>query len=171
MLVCANHGSNLDPPLVAICFTHRILQFLAKAELFPVPILGTAIRWLGAFPVDRDAKGGDRRSYVQSLKTLKDGKALLVFPEGTRTRDGSVGEFQPGAARLACSVSGTRILPVRIRGSFDSFGRGRKFPRPCKITVSIGEPFHPDEIKGLPGDKHAWYQAVTQEMRRRILEL
>ncbi len=171
VLVCANHASNLDPTLVAICFAHRLFRFMAKAELFSVPILGTAIRWLGAFPVDREAKGGDRSSYVESLKSLKEGGVLLVFPEGTRTEDGNVQEFLAGASRLACSVPGTRILPVRIRGTFESFGRGRSFPLPSKIVVTVGEPFRPDEIKGLPGDKHAWYQAVTQETRRRILDL
>jgi len=169
VLVCANHASNFDPPLVAICFTHRIFRFMAKAELFRVPVLGTAIEWLGSFPVDREA--ADRKAYVEALKTLKEGRVLLVFPEGTRTHDGSIGPFEEGAARMACAVPGTWVLPVRIRGTYESFGRGKKFPTPHKITVNVGEPFLPESINGLPGDKRAWYQAVAEETRRRILEL
>lgn len=169
VLLCASHASNVDPPLVAICFTHRMLRFMAKAELFRVPLLGTGISWLGAFPVERG--GADRKAYVESLKILKEGGALLVFPEGTRTYDGELGEFQDGAARMACAVPGTVILPVRIRGTYESWGRGKKFPSPHKVRVTIGEPFNPESINGLPGDKRAWYQAVTEEMRRRILAL
>ncbi len=170
VLVVANHSSNLDPPIVAFSFLHRPLMFMGKAELWEKRWLGKIIEALGCFPVQRDA-AADKRAIVSAIRCLKDGEALLLFPEGTRTPDGTIQQFHPGAARIALAVPGTRILPVRIHGAFDAMGRGAGFPKPRKIRVVVGDAFDPNEIKGLPDDKKSLYQAVTDEMFRRISAL
>ena len=134
VLLVANHSSFLDPPLVG-GVTPRQLSFMAKAELFRVPLFGGLIRRLNARPVRRE--GADASALRTALRILQDGGVLLMFPEGTRGDEGTLREPKPGAAMLAV-LSGAAVVPVFIHGSGRAWPRGRSLPRPAKVTVTFG---------------------------------
>jgi 1-acyl-sn-glycerol-3-phosphate acyltransferase len=134
-IVAANHVSYLDPPaLGAAC--PRPIHFMAKAELFEIPILGKMISGCGAFPVQRGA--ADRHAIRKALRILEDGGVIGVFPEGTRSRDGETLHPQGGAALLALKA-GVPILPAAIWGTEDVDGLWH-LPKPVRIGVRFGEP-------------------------------
>jgi 1-acyl-sn-glycerol-3-phosphate acyltransferase len=136
VLLVANHSSFLDPPLVG-GVAPRHLSFMAKAELFKVPLFGALIRGLNARPVRRE--GADAAALRTALRILQDGGVLLMFPEGTRGPEGSLREPKPGAAMLAV-MSGAPVVPVFVQGSGRAWPRGQKLPRPAKVTVTFGRP-------------------------------
>jgi 1-acyl-sn-glycerol-3-phosphate acyltransferase len=129
LLVVANHISNLDPPLLGAAFPRPVL-YMAKKELFAIPLLGTLIANLGAFPVDRAA--GGTAALRASLRLLKAGNCVGVFPEGGRNIHGTNGE-KDGAAFLG-AASGVPIVPAAIVGT--------RHLRPFSpVTIIFGEPF------------------------------
>jgi 1-acyl-sn-glycerol-3-phosphate acyltransferase len=158
----ANHSSFLDPPLVGGA-SPRQLSFMAKAELFRVPLFGGLIRRLNARPVRRE--GADAGALRTALRILQEGGVLLMFPEGTRGPEGTLREPKPGAAMLAV-MSGARVVPVFIRGSGRAWPRGRRLPRPAKIVVTFGAP-RVFARRGANGAKTD-YDAVSRDMMTAI---
>jgi len=136
LLLVSNHSSFLDPPIVGGS-TPRPVSFMAKEELFRIPLFGGLIRRLNARPVRRD--GGDPAALRTALRVLEDGGALLVFPEGTRGPEGELRQGKAGAGMLAV-LSGATVVPVYISGSGRAWPRGRRLPRPVRVTVWFGEP-------------------------------
>lgn len=128
-----NHRSNLDPPLVG-CFDKKFVSFMAKEELFKNKLFGGLIKYLGAFPVSRGK--GDTGVIDTSVERLEDGD-LMIFPEGSRSKDGKVHKGHTGAA-LVAARSGKRIVPVGI--AYDGDLKFRK-----KITIKYGTPIDPAE--------------------------
>jgi len=165
VLLVANHSSLLDPPLIgAAC--RRPLCYLAKAELFRVPLLGWLIGHLNARPVRRD--GGDARALKDALRVLDAGEALLVFPEGTRGEEGRLREAKAGAGMLAV-MSGAAVVPVYIGGTGRALPRGQVLPRPAKVVVRFGPPL---TFKLAPGEaRKDQYRAAAAEMMRAIGQL
>lgn len=163
-LLVSNHASNLDPPLIAVCVP-RACHTLAKRELFDVPLLGWAIRRLYAHPIDR--AGVDRRALKECIDILKGGNVLLLFPEGTRTRDGQLQQAKAGAAMIAMQAD-VPIVPVYIEGTYEALPRGKGWPRLRKIRVHFAPPFHPQEIVAEGGEKRKAYDSLAQEMMARI---
>jgi 1-acyl-sn-glycerol-3-phosphate acyltransferase len=164
-LLVSNHVSLLDPPLVGGS-APRELYFLAKEELFEVPLLGRLIRGLNARPVKRD--GSDGRALKTALRLLTEGRALLIFPEGTRGVEGRLGEGKPGAGMLAV-MSGAPVVPVHVTGSGRALPAGRAVPRPAKVHVRFGPAlgFKP----ALGEERKERYREVTREMMRAIAQL
>ena len=162
VLLVANHSSFLDPPLVG-GVAPRPLSFMAKAELFDVPLLGALIRRLNARPVRRE--GSDAGALRTALRILQDGGALLMFPEGTRGPEGTLREPMPGAAMLAV-LSGAAVVPVFVKGSGRAWPRGQKLPRPAKVLVTFGAPqvFERRDAEGRKID----YEAVSRELMAAI---
>jgi 1-acyl-sn-glycerol-3-phosphate acyltransferase len=136
VLLVANHSSLLDPPLVG-SVAPRPIAYLAKAELFSVPLFGRLIHALNARPVRRE--GTDANALRTALRTLASGSALLVFPEGTRGDEGVLREPKAGAGMLAV-LSGAPVVPVYVSGSGRAWPRGQRLPHPGKITVTFGPP-------------------------------
>lgn len=165
LLVISNHGSTLDPPLLGFTCP-RPFTYLAKAELFEHWLLGPLIRGLGAFPIKRGSS--DRAAIRASVALLRAGKALVMFPEGTRSQDGKPREAQPGVAMLLQQVPEATILPARVDGSFDAWPPGRKLPHPRKITLTYGKPFRISDIGPLPSVKKQLYHEIGKEMMQRI---
>jgi 1-acyl-sn-glycerol-3-phosphate acyltransferase len=164
-LIVANHSSILDPPLVG-GMTPRQLTYLAKVELFRIPILGALIRRLGAQPVRRD--GADPSALRTAHRVLQDGGALLVFPEGTRGEEGVLRPAKPGAALLAMQT-GVPVVPAYVRGSGGAWPRGRRLPRPAKVVVTFGPPLSFARPTGA--DRKAQYEAASRRMMAAIAEL
>jgi 1-acyl-sn-glycerol-3-phosphate acyltransferase len=165
VLLVSNHVSLLDPPLVGGA-SPRVLHFMAKEELFRIPIFGRLIASLNARPVRRD--GSDGRALKTALRLLGEGRALLVFPEGTRGVEGRLGDGKPGAGMLAV-MSGAQVVPVYVSGSGRALPPGRMVPRPAKVRVRFGPPLHfkaaqDEERKGR-------YREATREIMRAIAQL
>lgn len=134
ILIVANHLSHLDSPIVG-AVAPRPLHFLAKAELFSIPLFGQLIFAVHARPVRRE--GTDPGALRTALRILEAGQALLIFPEGTRGEEGMLREGKPGAGMLAV-VSGAPVVPAYIEGTGRILPRGRWVPRSGKIRVSFG---------------------------------
>ncbi len=134
LVVVANHGSHLDPPLLGHALG-RPVAFMAKAELFRVPLLGPIIRACGAYPVSRGAS--DREAIRIATDRLLEGWATGVFIDGTRQADGRVNQPQPGAALLAARA-GVPLLPVAIINSHRALGTRQGKPRLVPIHIRIG---------------------------------
>lgn len=128
LIVACNHVSYLDPPFMG-SFCPRRISYMAKKELFEIPLLGPIIRALGAYPVDRH--GSATAAIKRSLSVLESGGAIGIFPEGTRNRSGDV-QPQTGVALLA-ALGGAPVVPACILGSDRALRLG-------KITVAFGAP-------------------------------
>lgn len=126
-VVCANHKSNLDPPMLGVCLPIR-LRYMAKEELFHNRFFGKLIRALGAFPIRRGKS--DVGALRAAVKMLKGGEWVAVFPEGGRSHDGHLRKGKQGAALIA-AMAGVDILPVGISGEYKPFR---------KMTVRFGAP-------------------------------
>lgn len=118
VIIAANHLSLWDPPLAAT-YVPRYVHFMAKEELFKIPLLGTIIKKLYAFPVKRGA--ADRSAIRNSIQLLKDGECLGLFPEGTRSKNGNIGKAEPGVALIAIKA-GVPVIPTAVIGTNKIFG-------------------------------------------------
>ncbi|MGD1948520.1 MAG: lysophospholipid acyltransferase family protein [Leptolyngbyaceae cyanobacterium] len=160
VLVVANHASDFDPPMVSCC-VRRPVSYMAKQELFKVPVLAPAIRAYGAYPVKR---GGSARGAIQAaLQQLEQGWAVGIFLGGTRTPDGRIPAPKLGAALIAAKAQ-VPMVPVSLWGTHRILPRGAKVPRSLPVTVRIGQPIAPP---GSSKDKAA-LQAVTEYCCDRI---
>ena len=164
-LLVSNHQSLLDPPLIGGS-TPRQIFFLAKAELFRIPLFGRFIHALHARPVRRE--GSDPRALKTAARLLEEGKALLVFPEGTRSLDGRLGEAKPGVGMLAV-MTGVPVVPTYISGTLEALPKGAARPRRSQVSVRFGPALH---FKALTGDgRKERYRDAAHEMMRAIAQL
>ncbi len=159
VLVVANHLNLADPPLLGVSLGRKVI-FMAKKELFRSRVIGYFIGSLGAFPVSRERLG--KKALHRAIAGLAGGKALVMFPEGTRSRSGRLKSALPGAALIACR-SGAPVLPVGICGTEKIKGIGWLVGRP-HITVNIGVPFH------LPPVSHKLTKTKLAELSEYIME-
>jgi len=162
LVVVANHGSHLDPPLLGHALG-RPVAFMAKAELFRVPLLGPIIRACGAYPVARGAS--DREAIRTATDRLLEGWATGVFIDGTRQSDGRVNDPQAGAALLAAR-SGAALLPVAIINSHRALGTGQGSPRLVPVHIRIGTPIPAPASRRRPD-----LDAVTRACQEQINHL
>jgi 1-acyl-sn-glycerol-3-phosphate acyltransferase len=162
LIVVANHASDFDPPIVSSC-VGRPVSFMAKEELFTVPVLAPAIRLYGAYPVKRGS--ADRSAIREAVKQLDEGWAVGIFLQGTRTIDGRIPEPKLGAALIA-SKTQAPLLPVSLWGSQHILPNGTKFPRPVPLTIRIGEP-----IPAPQTSDRSTLEAVTQQCAAAIHRL
>tara|TARA_Y100001968_G_scaffold246665_1_gene230942 strand:+ start:589 stop:1239 length:651 start_codon:yes stop_codon:yes gene_type:complete len=139
IVVVSNHGSHLDPPILGHALG-RPVAFMAKSELFKVPILSFIISACGAYPVKRGA--GDREALRTASNRLIEGWATGVFLDGTRQENGRVNDPKAGAALLAART-GCSILPVAIVNSHRAFPKGSFLPRYVPIHLKVGELIQP----------------------------
>ncbi len=137
VIIASNHASLADPPSLG-CVIPREVSYFAKKELFRVPIVGAFIAWANGVSVDRE--GGGAGALKEMLRRLRDGWAILVFPEGTRTRTGEFREPKSGAG-MAAVMSGVPVVPCWIEGSFNAR------PFRSRIVIHFLPPFLPGEIQ------------------------
>lgn len=138
-VICPNHKSLNDPPLMGVCINTPI-KFMAKEELFENKLMGAALPALGAFPVKRGKS--DIAALKTAISTVKNGENLVIFPEGTRSPKEHLNEGKSGAALIAAKA-GVNIVPVGICGRYRLFSR---------ITVNIGKPIDMSEYFGKKVD-------------------
>jgi 1-acyl-sn-glycerol-3-phosphate acyltransferase len=136
VILASNHASFLDPPLVGSGL-HRGINYLARESLFRFPGMGALLRSWQAVPVDRD--GGGAAGLRAILDRLLAGGAIILFPEGTRTKDGNLQPARSGIG-LVVIKSDAPVVPVRTFGTFAAYGRHVKFPRPKQVAVKYGLP-------------------------------
>ncbi|MGC8498828.1 MAG: lysophospholipid acyltransferase family protein [Acidimicrobiales bacterium] len=160
VLVAPVHRSNLDF-MLTLFLSPRKVFFMAKAELFGVPVLGTVLRHLGAFPVNRAA--ADRESLRLAEEVLRRGHALVMFPEGTRRDGPRIGEILDGAMFVA-SRTGARVVPVGIAGSDQALPASARMVRPARIHLVVGPPIDPPSAEGrVP---RSAITAATEQLRQ-----
>ena len=134
-IVASNHRTQCDPVFIGICIKPT-LTFMAKAELFKIPVAGQVIRWLGAFPVERGK--GDTGAVDFAKETVRSGKVLAMFPEGTRSKDGKLQRMKSGCTVIS-AATGAQVVPVAI-----CFGERLHFR--CRVQVRFGRPVSPQEL-------------------------
>ncbi len=145
VLLAANHQSYLDPPMVGSCLDREI-HYLARKTLFDIPILGRVIVAMNAFPIARDSR--DVKGVKTAIDRLRNGAALLVFPEGTRTRDGRIGRMKAGI-RLLAERAAVPIVPVLIDGAYQIWPKGRPIFHPLgEMDIVFGRPHGLDIFEG-----------------------
>jgi 1-acyl-sn-glycerol-3-phosphate acyltransferase len=165
VILISNHQSFLDPILVGLAGHHRQFYAMARSTLFEHPVLSWLIRSLNAIPINRNE--ADTAAMRKCLDVLHRNHALLVFPEGTRTLDGSTQQFSPGTM-LLIKRSGAMVVPVAIEGAFDAWPKGRSLPR-ChgRIGVQYGQPIEAEVLVGLGARKGmAHLQEIIETMRQ-----
>ena len=151
VIFCSNHISNLDPPLLG-AFTSRKIHFMAKEELFNIPIIGPVLKRCGTFPVKRGMD--DRKALKHAFSILKEQKGLGIFPEGTRSKTGELGEAKSGASYFALK-SDSVVIPVSITGTYGLFKR---------LTLSYGKPVDLTELKKMKISSETTTSATNQIM-------
>ena len=136
VILASNHASFLDPPLVGSGLK-RDINYLARESLFRFPGIGALLRSWNSVPVDRD--GGGAKGLKKILDRLFAGGAIILFPEGTRTKDGKLLPARSGVG-LTVIKSTAPVVPVRVFGTFEAYGRHVKFPRPHRVVLKYGQP-------------------------------
>ena len=144
LLVC-NHQSLLDPVLATMALP-RESCYMARDSLFRRRLFRRLIESLNAFPVRRNV--ADVGAVKESLRRLRRGMSLVVFPEGTRTPDGRIGPMLPGLGAIARKAR-VPIVPTLIDGAFQAWPRGARFPRPGNVVIEYGPAILPDAYAGL----------------------
>jgi 1-acyl-sn-glycerol-3-phosphate acyltransferase len=159
----SNHQSMYDIPALIVSLPGQT-RFLAKRSLFRIPIFGWSIKAGGFISIDREDRSKAQESFSAAVQRLQAGNSALVFPEGTRSEDGSLGPFQRGGFLLALK-GGLPIVPIGIRGSLAVQPKGSHVVHPGRITLRYGRPIDAAEY-GLKGKKE-----LEQEVRREITQL
>jgi 1-acyl-sn-glycerol-3-phosphate acyltransferase len=158
-LVCANHQSFLDPIIIG-CTCDRRLHYMARKNLFDKPFFRWLIGLYNAFPVEREGMGIG--GLKETLRRMKYGEMVVIFPEGTRTLDGFVGELHPGFCAVARRAK-QPIVPLGMDGAFGAWPRGQKRPKLHPISVTIGEPISVEQVAEMTDE------ALLAEVQKRIV--
>jgi len=166
-IVACNHASHLDPPFVG-AQVPRQMAFFARKTLWKPGIAQWWLDGVGTIPVDRDG-GSDVAAIRRVLQTLQSGKALILFPEGTRSPDGSLQPAKPGVGLIACKTQAP-VLPARIFNSHLAFGRGGKLRVGTRISVVFGPVIQPKDYDD-PGAGRDRYQRASERIMGSISRL
>ena len=159
-LICANHQSFLDPMLIGNS-SSRPMNYLARKTLFHFAPLGWLLDFVNTIPVEREGFGvGGIR---ETLKRLKRGEMVLLFPEGTRSPDGEIQHFKQGFATLA-RRSRVALVPVGVDGAYDAWPRSERFPQLGRVRVVVGTPLAPELVETLDD------RELMDELKQRIID-
>lgn len=166
-LIASNHASHLDPPLVG-CQIAKQMRFFARKSLWNNRLLAWWLDQVETIPVERDS--GDVGAIKRVLQALKEDRAVVLFPEGTRSNDGQLQKPKAGVGLMACKT-GVPVVPCRVFGSFDAFGKGAKIPRfGTPVSIVFGPPIAASEYDD-PAAGKARYEIAAQRIMDRIAAL
>jgi 1-acyl-sn-glycerol-3-phosphate acyltransferase len=171
VILAANHQSYFDPPLVGIC-SKRAVYYLARKTLLDIPFLGKLLPDINVIPVDRD--GNDMSALKKIIRLVRSGNGVVLFPEGTRSPDGSL---QRGKSGIGLIIAKTRapVQPMRLFGSHEAFPKGSGKVALAPITVIVGDAirFTDEELdpNSHGGDERALYQYLSDRVMDAIAQL
>ena len=166
LLIAVNHSSFFDPPLAGIC-SRRGVYYLARKTLLKWPFFGPLFPAMNVIPVERD--GNDMSALREVIKKVKEGNAVLLFPEGTRSLDG---DLQPARAGngLVIAKTGAPVLPMRIFGAYEAFPKNARRFQLSQISVVIGEPIH-FSAEEISNSSRETYQLLSNRVMDAIAAL
>ena len=166
LILAVNHTSYFDPPLAGIC-SRRGVYYLARKTLLQWPFFGPLFPAMNVIPVERD--GNDMSALREVIKKIKEGNGVVLFPEGTRSRDGNIQPARAGIG-LVIAKTGAPVLPMRIFGAYDAFPKNSKRLHFTQITVVIGEPlvFSPNDLASATRET---YQMLSDRVMEAIAAL
>jgi 1-acyl-sn-glycerol-3-phosphate acyltransferase len=172
VILASNHASFLDPPLVGSGLK-RDINYLARESLFRFPGIGALLRSWNSVPVDRE--GGGAKGLKIILGRLLNGAGIILFPEGTRSRDGNLQPARAGIG-LVVAKSEAPVVPVRVFGTFDAYGRNSKFPLPKHVAVKYGKVMMFEKLRAEAKDcskdrLKEIYQEIADEIMAAIAAL
>lgn len=166
-LIASNHASHLDPPFVG-CQVARQMRFFARKTLWSNSVASWWLNQVECIPVDRDS--GDVGAIRKVLTAINEDRAVVLFPEGTRSLDGRLQKPKAGVGLMACKT-GAPVVPCRVYGSFEAFGKGRRLPRfGTPVTVVFGPPIAAAEYDAPEAGKER-YQIASQRIFEYIAAL
>ncbi|HNC24201.1 MAG TPA: lysophospholipid acyltransferase family protein [Opitutaceae bacterium] len=166
-LIAANHISFLDPPFIG-CQVQRQISYFARKTLWKGGIVSWWLDTVGTIPVDRDG-GQDVSAIKRVLKVLKEDRGLILFPEGTRSPTGQLQAPKAGVGLICCRAQ-VPVVPARIFGSYEAFGKGRGLRLGVPVSVVFGPPLAPSDYDEPNAGKER-YQIASERIMRRIAEL
>lgn len=169
-ILAANHDSYIDHLIIATVFVNYLnkrVHFLAKKELFDTKIKKKFHEWADAVPIDRQAGGKEALKYA--INTLRQGKIIIIHPEGTRSYDGKLQRAKTGVARLALAAE-VPILPVGLIGTFEILPKWKKIPKLKKAKMKIGKLIYFKEYYKMENDKKT-IRLVTTKVMKEIAKL
>jgi 1-acyl-sn-glycerol-3-phosphate acyltransferase len=137
-IFASNHQSQFDIFSMQGCFEFDF-RWMAKKELFQIPLFGHAMRMAGYIPVDRSHGRKAMKSLVEAAERIASGTSVIIFPEGTRSRDGKLHEFKTGGMVLAIK-SGVPVVPVAIKGTYEVLPKRSLFAKPGRVSIRVGRP-------------------------------
>lgn len=159
-IVVANHTSFLDP--ILICgIIPRIIHYITYAYFYYLPQLHWICKRVYCIPLKKNGK--DISALKKALRLLKKGEFIGIFPEGARSETGELAEGEPGVALIALKANAP-ILPVGIRGAYEAFPKGSKFPKPHSITIKFGKPFMITDYMDVHTQK-------SSELQQKVIDL
>lgn len=163
LLIAVNHSSFFDPPLAGIC-SRRGVFYLARKTLLKWPFFGPLFPAMNVIPVERD--GNDMSALREVIKKVKEGNAVLLFPEGTRSINGNLQPARAGIG-LVIAKTGAPVLPMRIFGAYEAFPKNARHFQASRITVVIGEPIHFTEEE-ISNTSRETYQHLSDRVMEAI---
>ena len=159
VMVCANHVSYADPPVLGSACP-RPLHYMAKIELFQVPVLGKLIEWVGAFPVQQ--RTADRAALKKAIEYLEKGEVVGMFPEGQRIYGGQLGEPLPGVGMIVLRAKAP-VVPAALINTDKFLPPHKVLPKFSRIKVVFGEPLDLSDLYDKPG------REAVEEVGKRIM--
>ena len=163
-LILSNHLSYLDPVIIGSA-ANRELHFMARHNSFEIPVIGSLIAAHNAYPVRRGT--ADRTALRHTISLLKSGKAVLIFPEGTRSVDGTLGKAHGGVSFIAHNA-GVPAIPAYLKGTI--LPRNAKWIHPAQLSVTFGSPIDFTAVRQI-ADKRELYRRTGEQIMQEIANL
>ncbi len=160
VMICGNHVSYADPPVLGAATWVRPLHYMAKTDLFEVPVLGKLIKWVGAFPVQQ--RTADRAALKKAVEYLEKGEAVGMFPEGQRVYSGQLGEPLPGVGMIVLRAKAP-VVPAALIDTATFLPPHKILPRFARIKVIFGKPLDFSDLYDKPG------REAVEEVGKRIM--
>jgi 1-acyl-sn-glycerol-3-phosphate acyltransferase len=165
ILFVSNHQGNFDIPILLGCLDRRV-AFIAKDEIKKMPFIGQWMELLNCVFIERNNIKQSIKAINKGAKYMKDGQAMVVFPEGTRSIDGSLNEFKAGSLKLAVK-SKSKVVPVTINGSINVMKKGELLIKPSQVILTISKAIEIDEDER---DTTLMSNLVRKEIEKNLME-